>query len=128
MEILARSGGVQLTDRIELAEYRDERDDLSKPLEFRVAGGRYQPGADQLAIAPGDRVTLRRDHSNEHDKAASLVLVRNEHKLGFVPRQYSRMVASLLDANVPLEAVLVRKLILPAETGRWVVRLWRAPS
>lgn len=125
MEVLARSGGVQLTDRVELAEYRAPEDTLTSPLEFRVSGMRYQPEAAVLTLRAGDAVTLQRDTSNEHDPCASLVLVHDGTRLGFVPRQYSAIVARLLDAGVSLDGIIVRKLVLPSETGRWVVRLQR---
>jgi len=125
MEILARSGGVQLTDRIELAEYRAGHDTLERPLEFRVSGMRFQPDALQAALRPGAAISLLRDPTNRHDPHASLVLVHDETRVGYVPRQYSAMVARLLDAGVALDGVIVRKLLLPAETGRWVVRLVR---
>ncbi len=125
MEILARSGGVQLTDRIELAEYRGPEDPLTRALEFRVSGERFQPEASGVALTPGERVTLRRDAENPHDPCASVVLVRGDLRLGFVPRQYSTLMAGLIAANVELEGTLVRRLRLPAEAGRWVVRVQR---
>jgi hypothetical protein len=50
-EILAASGGIQMTDRIELAEHRAEGDDLSVPLFIRVAGTRYYPASGQSSPA-----------------------------------------------------------------------------
>lgn len=126
MEILARSGGVQVTDRIELAEFRESDDDLSCPLEFRVSGMRHQGAADRVALQAGDRITLRRQRENLHDQCATLVLARGDVTIGYVPRQYSALVARHLDQQKPLDAVIVRKLLLPEETGRWVVRLRRA--
>lgn len=128
MEILARSGGVQVTDRIELAEFRAQDDDLSQPLEFRVSGMRHQEGANRVSLQSGDRVTLRRQHGNIYDRCATLVLVRDNVTVGYVPRQYSALVSRLLDERQPLDAEIVRKLLLPEETGRWVVRLVRATA
>ena len=122
MEILARSGGVQLTDRIELAEFRPEDDDLSVPLSFRVAGMKHQDGVGAETVRVGDPVTLVREPDNAHDRHATLVLVQGTHRLGRVPRQYSPIFARLLDAGQVIHAVAERRLTLPTESGRWVVR------
>src|SRR5262245_60375287 len=58
LEILARSGGIQVTDWIELSEWRAPDDDLSTPLLVRVAGTRHHPGASIAMV--GDEVLLRR--------------------------------------------------------------------
>ncbi len=124
MEILALSGGVQTTDRIELSEYRASDDALDRPLVFRVAGGKHRP--DPGVVKPGEALTLRRQPENPKDDRAVLVERRTGQELGFVPRQYSRMVSALLDAGTDIEAVTVRRLVLPEETGRWVVEIRRA--
>jgi len=126
LEILARSGGVQLTDRIELAEYRAEDDELREPVEFRIAGA-SQPrfsGAAKL-VSVGDRLGLKREPENTHDRFATIVLEGAGAALGYVPKQYSRMVARLLDSGVALAATAQRLLVSP-DAGRWVVRLTRA--
>jgi hypothetical protein len=119
-EILARSGGIQMTDRIELAEFRSEDDPLARPLEFRVAGMKHTPPSDDLQ--PGAQLQLAREPKNERDPRATLVLTVNAAKLGYVPRQYSDIFARLLDAGASIDAVLVRRLTLPAEKGRLVAR------
>jgi hypothetical protein len=125
LEILARSGGFQLTDRIELAEWRAEDDDLSRPLEFRVAGMRYYLGAG--SVREGDALDLQRDVGNEHDDFATFVVLRDGEKLGHVPRQYSKMLTALLESSTRLTAQAVRRLVAPAkeDNGRWVVRVSR---
>ena len=123
LEILAKSGGVLLTDRIELAEYRGADDDLSTPLEFRVAGEKHR--ATTPVLAPGDRVQLKRQPDNVHDTCATFVLTLDGTPVGYVPRQYSALIAGLVDRGVTLAAVAVRRLMLPEEAGRWVVRVGR---
>ena len=125
-EVLARSGGLRATDRIELAEYRAVDDPLTIPLEFRVAGIRYVPPDQRPRLATGDVLLLRREPDNPVDPAASLVLASNGQRAGYVPRQYSAFVARLLDDNVPVVVVAVRELTVPDEAGRWVVRASRA--
>jgi hypothetical protein len=121
LEILSLSGGIQATDRLELAEYRAVDDDLSRPLQFRIAGMRYQ---DQIALVRvGDRFDLRHDARNVHDADAVLVLGREQTRVGFVPRQYSRMIRRLLEAGRELETTAIRELAVPADIGRWVVRV-----
>ena len=120
-EILARGGGVRATDRIELAEYRAEDDRLESPLEFRLAGGRhYEP----LELRVDERVELQRERDNDFDACATVVIARTGQKAGYVPAQYTRMFAGLLDGGSTLEATAVRRLVLP-DAGRWVIRVAR---
>lgn len=125
-EILARSGGVQLTDRIELAEYRALDDDLHEPVEFRIAGAsQAQFAAGAKLVRPGDRLLLKREPENGHDQFATIVLESAGTALGYVPRQYSQMVARLLDTDIPLVATAQRMVVTP-DAGRWVVRIARS--
>jgi hypothetical protein len=121
LAILAVSGGVQLTDRLELAEYRDQDDDLSRPLQFRVAGEQFHPGAEQLE--PNQRVELRREPENAHDGDATQVRVVAGDVIGYVPQQYARLIARHLDAGRELDAVAARRLVLPEDRDRWIVRV-----
>lgn len=122
LEILARSGGVQMTDRIELAEHRSSDDELDTPLQIRLAGMKYYSGGAQ--IRPGIALSLVREPENERDSSAVAIVV-NGTKAGYVPRQYSALIARLLDRGVRLAAVAVRQLGVPADEGRWVVNLER---
>lgn len=122
LEILARSGGFLLTDRIELAEYRAADDELGTPLRIRVAGQKYYQDPDaQLALDVV--VRFRREPDNKHDSQAVEVLSHNS-KLGYVPRQYSAIFARLLDAGAPLVGKTERRLLVPGEARRWVIRTW----
>lgn len=125
-EVLARSGGLQLTDRIELAEYRPPDDDLREAVEFRLSGA-SQPRFASAAklVRPDDQLVLKREPENAYDSCATIVLESAGTPLGYVPRQYSQMVAQLLEDGVSLVATAQRMLVTP-EARRWVVRLSRA--
>jgi hypothetical protein len=122
LEVLARSGGIQMTDRIELLEPRSETDDLHTPLFVRIAGMKKHAGA--AHIRAGEPLALEREPTNEFDTHATKIVAGGE-KAGYVPRPYSALVARLLDAGVKLEARAVRQLGDPADVGRWVVGLAR---
>jgi HIRAN domain-containing protein len=122
LEVLARSGGVQTTDRLELAEYRADDDTLGCPLEMRIAGAtHYEAGELQV----GEPLELRREPDNQYDPHATFVVFKGQTKVGYVPRQYSKLISRLLDSGVKLSANAVRRLVLPPEGGRWVVRVSR---
>ena len=126
LEILARSGGAQLTDRIELAEFRPVDDELHEPLDFRISGA-TQPRFAEAAtkVTPGAALALKREPDNQYDCHATIVLESAGIPLGYVPKQYSEMVARLLDRGLALHATAQRLLIAP-DAGRWVVRLSRS--
>jgi len=125
LEVLAASGGVQMTDRIELAEHRADDDDLSSPLFIRIAGARYYPAAEQ--IQADTELELLREPSNPEDESATMLRTPDGQQIGYVPRQYSRIVARAIDAGHPVTALAVRWLAVPGATRRLVVRLSRAP-
>ena len=121
-EILAKSGGARATDRIELAEYRAEDDELVQPLEFRIAGGKH---SEPVVLHPGEPVELRREPTNDRDVSATIVVARTGQRAGYVPAQYAKMFARLIDADVRFDAEAVRQLMLLDEAGRWVIRARR---
>lgn len=123
-EILARSGGKKLTDRIELAEYRADDDDLVTPLDFRLAGATQERFASAAArVCRGDELAVRRDQGNPFDRYATLVF--KDEPIGFVPKPYTKLVAAHLEAGHLLKATAHRQLSIAPDTGRWVVRLVR---
>jgi len=125
-EVLAKSGGLRATDRIELAEYRAVDDPLFEPLEFRVAGMKYVPPDARGGLAIGMVLRFEREPTNPHDPNATVVArTIDGMRAGYVPRQYSAMIASLLGGGVALEAVAIRELVLPDDAPRWVVRATR---
>jgi hypothetical protein len=125
-EILAKSGGLRATDRIELAEYRAHDDQLATPLEFRVAGSKYVAADIRAALTAGAELRFEREPENQFDAAATIIATTSDGKrAGYVPRQYSALVAKLLDADVPLSGQALRELIIPEDAGRWLVRVSR---
>lgn len=125
-EVLAKSGGLRATDRIELAEYRAVDDPLVEPLEFRVAGMKHVPPDSRSALVVGATLEFEREPSNPHDPCATVVArTADGMRAGYVPRQYSAMIANLLDLGVALDAVAIRELVLPDDAPRWVVRTTR---
>lgn len=123
MMVLARSGGVLETDRLELAEHRPIDDDLKRPLIFRIAGQKHVPVP--ASIKAGDSVTLVRAPNNEHDRNAVEVHVSAGQKVGWVPRQYAPLFAMLLDSRVEIEARIYAPWEVLTEQGRWLVEAVR---
>jgi len=119
--ILAHSGGVQVTDRLELAEYRAVDDDLARPLQFRVAGTRHYGNDERVRV--GDVVELQPESTNAFDDAATVVLLIGGAKLGYVPRYYAPLVRRHLREGHQLDAFIERRLVIPTERGRWVVHV-----
>jgi hypothetical protein len=122
-EVLAKSGGIRATDRLELAEYRPPDDDLTRPLEFRIAGRRYIQ--DPAPLAVGDTVSLRPEPENPSDPKA--VIVDNKgRRAGYVPRQYTALIGRLLNRGDAFVTRVVRQLVVPEDVGKWVVAVSRA--
>jgi hypothetical protein len=122
-EILAASGGRLKTDQIELFEERPITDDLTRPLRFRVAGVQFGDGA--ADVRAGDELELRLEPANEKDANATLVLLRDGRKLGYVPRPYAPLFARLLRDGVTLRAKALRELNIAGDEHRWVAVAWR---
>jgi hypothetical protein len=78
--------------------------------ESPLAGFQYHRAA---AIWPflqvGEKLHLRREPANPHDRYAVAVWFRNEH-LGYIPRRENRTLAQLLDHGERLETTIVRLL------------------
>jgi hypothetical protein len=121
-EVLAKSGGIRATDRLELAEYRAPDDELVQPLEFRVAGRRHILDAAPLAV--GAKVSLCPEPDNEAD-AGAVIVDRDGRRAGYVPRQYTELVGRLLERSVAIDGQVTRQLLVPDDVGKWVVRIAR---
>lgn len=121
LEVLARSGGLQMTDRLELAEYRPDDDDLSRALETRLSGQSHH--APDHPVTVGQELGLLREPNNAYDPHAVIVVLRDGVKLGYVPRYYSQMVARLLDSGAAIRGQVVRSLRTAED--RLIVRLSR---
>lgn len=125
-EILSKSGGLRATDRIEVSEYRAVDDQLAVPLEFRVAGSRHVAPECRAVLTQGAQLYFEREPGNQFDAAATVIATTSDGKrAGYVPRQYSALVAKLLDAGVALSGQALRELIIPEDAGRWLVRVSR---
>jgi hypothetical protein len=122
-EILVASGGRLRSDRIELFEERGLDDQLIEPLRFRVAGVKHGDGAEH--VKPGDELELRAEPSNEHDADATMVLLLDGKKLGYVPRPYAPLFAKLLREGAQLKACAIRELNVPGDEHRWVAEAWQ---
>ncbi|MET0412467.1 MAG: HIRAN domain-containing protein [Polyangiaceae bacterium] len=123
LDILARSGGVQLTDRIEVDEYRSADDALEIPLLFRVAGEEHYPGSSIVEV--GEELQLVREPTNDYDANAVMVQKSDGTKLGYVPRQYSELVARLVGQGLALHPVAERRLVTSNDRARWIVKISR---
>jgi HIRAN domain len=74
-----------------------------------VAGARHHAEAlAGAALAPGDRLELRREPDNPHDANAIAVHGGGAH-LGFVPRELAAELAPELDAGRPWSAIVLRE-------------------
>lgn len=78
--------------------------------ESPLAGYQYHRAA---AIWPflrvGEKLHLRREPSNPHDRYAIAVWFRNEH-LGYIPQRENRTLAKLMDQGERPEASIIRLL------------------
>lgn len=84
-------------------------------LDFAIAGGFYHGlAAVAGAIAPGERLQLRPEPENPHDRFAVAVLRRGA-KLGYVPRAASERVSRLLSAGGRLAVEVVGPLDPPPD-------------
>ncbi len=90
---------------------------------MRVAGMKHYSGAD--SVQAGKHLSLSREPANEYDADAVAIETEVGAKVGYVPRQYSRLIAGLLDGGASLHAKAVRRLLGTEEGGRWVVRIER---
>ena len=106
---------------------RDANDPLLVPLEMRVAGVKHVSGDIRAHLADGMELQFIREPNNKADRSATIIATTPEgRRAGYVPRQYSSLVANLIDRNVELVGIALREIVLPEDAGRWVVRVARA--
>ncbi len=80
---------------------------LAEPLETRVAGSYYALGdPPSLRLRLGDRLTLRRDRENRHDRDAVGLHATCGTRVGYLPRGHASDLARHLDAGLPASAVV----------------------
>jgi hypothetical protein len=127
-EVLARSGGLQRTDRIEVSEYRDLTDPLDVPLRFRVAAASHvdPAGSAGEVQAAGDQVSFVRDLVNPVDPHATMIVAGGGRTLGYVPRQYAPVFARLIDSGASVTGTAERRLPLREDVDRWLITAQRA--
>jgi hypothetical protein len=79
-------------------------------LQANVAGFRYYRGEKVWPrIHPGDRITLKREPHNPHDRKA-IALYWHDEKLGYIPRADNSVIANFLDQGVSLNASIKNKV------------------
>lgn len=114
-EILARSGGMLATDRVELAEERLVGDDFARPLLFQVRGTQYHLTPDDRPLRPGEELRVVREPGNDYDPHACPLVREDDAKVGFVPKSYSHAVAAAVDRGLRLRVTVRRSIILPRQ-------------
>lgn len=77
-------------------------------LQTYVAGTGYVPGVGDLvsSMNAGERLILRREPDNPHDRMAILVLTVSGTKVGYIPRRDNTVIARLMDAGKAIYAVV----------------------
>ncbi|HUP68220.1 MAG TPA: hypothetical protein VM142_00220 [Acidimicrobiales bacterium] len=86
-EVLARSGGRRVTDRIEVFAPPERTVDGTSTVLFLVRGIRHVPGAADAvaALAVGDRLVLAEERDNAFNPRAILVRVSDGRQVGWLP-------------------------------------------
>ncbi|WP_084365849.1 HIRAN domain-containing protein [Rhizobium sp. RU36D] len=76
-------------------------------LDFAIAGGHYHGLAATMSdLISGDRLELRREADNPHDRNA-IAVYRASVKLGYIPRAVNTPLAALMDAGRQIRADVV---------------------
>ena len=93
-----------------------------------VAGARHRAEAlAGAALAPGDRLELRREQANEHD-ANAIAVHGGGAQLGFVPAELAAEIAPSLDAGEPWSAIVLREQSASPRDPRTGVTMLLAPA
>lgn len=110
-EILGRSGGLRVTDHVELLPY-PQVDDGELVTRFFVRGIRHLDGAALVArsLAPGDCLRLRDEPENPVDPDAMLLDAHSREPVGYLPDYLTGTVHSLRAINGELPVVVVDKV------------------
>jgi hypothetical protein len=106
LDLLARSGGVRATDRLEI--YAAPRQDADASVwHFLLRGVRHLPPTTEERIRrlePGDRLYVMRDVQNQHNPRALLLRSDDKINLGYIP---DLLVDDLAQLDLALESFLV---------------------
>lgn len=87
-------------------------------LETRVAGYRFHHGPRiEHLLHEGDRLILRREPNNPHDRRAVAVDHSTGLCIGYLPRRCNETPSRLLDQEVAMRAEIVR--IAPPPAASW---------
>ena len=109
----AQTREAQVTSRAREAAERVKKRSVYSA-NFMVAGVLHDGRADIVdRLRTGQTVFLARDPSNPHDENAIEIRVEDGHQIGYVPREYAREMAPLLDAGHK-QAAYCKKIL----TGR----------
>ena len=121
-EVLALSGGMLVTDRVELAEVRDIGDTFERPLKFRVAGARRYPEFPELVA--GETFTVDVEPDNEFDPNACRLLRASGCCAGYIPLSYTPAVKAFVQTGGKLSVCLLRSAMLPHQPRpQWIAEL-----
>jgi len=100
-EVMARSGGLRQTDRIEVFSGPIRTSDGRSRCLFFARGIRHIDGAAEAVdgLEPGDRLILADDGTNSHNPRAVLLRVSDGHTVGYVPDYLVEHIHELRDLN-----------------------------
>ena len=75
---------------------------------IHIAGWYFRENIYEIAdtLSDGDRLTLQREPTNEHDELAIKILDKDGNMLGYVPRRNNAVIARLMDIGKEFYAVL----------------------
>ena len=108
-EVLARSGGRRLTDRIEVFAPPERTSEGESNALFLVRGIRHVTGAEEAVagLAVGDRLVMADQPDNEFNARAILVRVSDGRQIGWIPNYLVEHVHELrqLNAEEPIVTV-----------------------
>jgi hypothetical protein len=99
--VMARSGGVRQTDRIEVFSAPVHTDDERSSCLFFARGIRHVAGAAAVVdeLAPGDELVLAADSENPFNGRALLLLINDRRAVGYVPDYLVEHIHELTDLN-----------------------------
>lgn len=100
-EVMARSGGVRATDRIEVFSGPVHTTADRSTCLFFARGIRHIEGAAQAVddLVPGDRLVLSREQTNAFNPQAMLLRASDERSVGYVPDYLLEHILELRDLN-----------------------------
>lgn len=111
-EVMARSGGLRATDRIEVFSAPVHSPDGGSTCLFFARGIRHIEGAEQAVadLAVGDQLVLSHDPQNEFNPRAMLMRATDGRSVGYVPDYLLEHIYELRDLNGADPEILVEHL------------------